>query len=200
MFFRSPLGRLLSFLFSVGLAALVYFAFVKGKADDVNKEAGSSDPTRISGGKSLYQGDNFAKALDKLRSKRGAGAEMLKVVIRPADAEFQIKNGEKADGYRYDAQSGDLTAVKVQIFGSGSLEGSQFSLSRVDPGIAAKLAAAVRKKNPAAHATNMALERGLTNRTLAWTVNAEGGGRTGLVYNARPNGSGFTEPGGGALK
>src|SRR5262249_20633070 len=29
---------------------------------------------------------------------------------------------------------------------------------------------------------------------LKWTINAEGGGRTGLVYNAEPDGSNVTSP------
>ena len=194
MFFRSPVGRLVSALFSLGIAAVIYFGFVKGKEDDANKKAEENDPTQISADKSLYKSDNFAEALDKLRSKEGNSPGMLKIAVLPASAEFQVRNGEKADGYRYNAKTGDLESVKVQIIGSGSIADDDFPLARVKKGITERLAAAVKEKNPSAHATNMTLEKGLTNGILYWSVNAEGGGRTGLVYQARPGGSGFADP------
>jgi hypothetical protein len=194
MFFRSPVGRLVSALFSLGIAAIVYFAFVKGKQDDAKNEADNNDPTQISSDKTLYKRANFAKALDALKSKRGGSPPMLKVQVLPGSADFQVRNGEKADGYRYNAKTGDLDSVRVEIVGSGSLEGSDFALARVRQGITRRLAAAVKEKNPAAHPTNMTLEKGLTNGVLYWSINAEGGGRTGLVYQARPNGSGLADP------
>jgi hypothetical protein len=194
MFFRSPVGRLVSALFSFGIAAVVYFAFVKGKEDDAKKSADENDPTHISADKTLYKRANFTKALKALKSKRGGNPPMLKVQVLPGTAEFQVRNGEKADGYRYNAKTGDLDSVKVEIVGSGSIKDADFPLARVSPRITRKLAAAVRGENPAAHATNMTLERGLANGVLYWSVNAEGGGRTGLVYQARPGGSGFADP------
>jgi hypothetical protein len=45
--------------------------------------------------------------------------------------------------------------------------------------------------------TVMTLERSAIDGNLGWTINAEGGGRTGLVYNADPDGSNVTSPLGG---
>jgi hypothetical protein len=193
MFFRSPLGRLISAIASIGLVIALYFAFTGSDKDDSGGVT-SEDPTAVSEEQSLYSSGNFEKALDKLRSEESANAEMLKVVVRPADAEFQVRKGERADGYRYNAKSEDLESVEVELVGSGTLEGSQFSLARVRPGITTKLVAALREENPELKATNMALERGVGSGRLAWTVNAEGGGRTGLVFMARPDGSGLADP------
>ena len=43
----------------------------------------------------------------------------------------------------------------------------------------------------------MTLEKSAVDGQLKWTINAEGGGRTGLVYNAEPDGSNVTSPLGG---
>ena len=40
----------------------------------------------------------------------------------------------------------------------------------------------------------MTLEKSPVDGQLKWTINAEGGGRTGLVYNADPDGSNVTSP------
>jgi hypothetical protein len=40
----------------------------------------------------------------------------------------------------------------------------------------------------------MTLKRGPVGTKLIWTVNAEGNGRTGLVFDANPDGSGFADP------
>jgi hypothetical protein len=193
VFFRSPVGRLLSFLLSLGIVAIVYFGVVKPKTDDAKDSAASSDPTQV-GGHTLFKRANFTKALTAVRSKVGGDAEMLKIQVVPSQAEFQVKRGERADGYRYTAKGGQLQKVKVEIVGGGSIEGLQFPYRVVDPGVTEKLDAAVRA-HKGLHATTMTLERGPVGTRLAWTVNAEGNGRTGLVFTARPDGTGLTEPG-----
>jgi hypothetical protein len=45
--------------------------------------------------------------------------------------------------------------------------------------------------------TVMTLALSPVDGQLKWTINAEGGGRTGLVYNAEPDGSNVTSPLGG---
>jgi hypothetical protein len=198
VFFRSPVGRLLSFLLSLGVIAIVYFAVVKPKTDDAKDKAASSDPTQA-GGDSLYRRANFTKALTAVRTKIGGDAELLKIQVLPGQAEFQVKRGERADGYRYTAKGGELQKVKVEIVGGGSIEGLQYPFRVVDPGVTEKLDAAVRARK-GLHATTMTLERGPVGTRLVWTVNAEGNGRTGLVFNARPDGSGLAEPGKAAAR
>jgi hypothetical protein len=192
MTLRSPLGRLLSLLFSGAIAAILYFAVIKDKVDDANKTASGGDPTKA-GNESLFEQANFTKALTALRSRESGDAPMLEIQVLPGQAEFQVKKGEKATGYRYSAASGDMKKVKVEIVGSGSLEGSQYSLRRVAPDITERLDKGVRE-HKGLHATTMTLKRGPVGTKLVWTVNAEGNGRTGLVFEANPDGSGLAEP------
>ena len=42
--------------------------------------------------------------------------------------------------------------------------------------------------------TVMTLAKRTVDGLLKWTINAEGGGRTGLVYNAEPDGSNVASP------
>ena len=192
MFFRSPLGRLLSLLFTGGIAAILYFTVIKDKVDEANKTSSGGDPTHA-GAESLFKQAHFTKALTALRSRESGGAPMLEIQVIPGQVEFQVKKGEKATGYRYNAANGDMKKVKVEIVGTGSLEGSQYSLRRVSPDITERLDKAVRE-HKGLHATTMTLKRGPVGTKLVWTINAEGNGRTGLVFDANPDGSGLAEP------
>jgi hypothetical protein len=193
MFFRSPVGRLLSFLFSLGIAAVIYFAVVKDRVDNAKDSSSNGDPTQA-GGESLFKAANFTKALTAVRGKIGGDSELLKIQVVPTQAEFQVKRGERADGYRYTAKGGQLQKVKVEIVGGGTIEGLQYPFRSVDPGVTEKLDNAVRARN-GLRATTMTLQKGPVGTKLVWTINAEGNGRTGLVFNAPPDGSGLTEPG-----
>lgn len=194
MFFRSPLWRLISIAISAGILIAVYLGPIKNatkESKDADKQA--TELTRApNASEDLYRAANFRRALRKLRQKEGANAPMLEIQVRRADAEFQIRNGERAHGYRYDAKAKKLTPERVQIVGGGSIANSDFSLTQVPGGITRKLATKVRARGD--HATNMSLSRTLTQGRLAWTINADGGGRTGLVFQANPNGSGFHVP------
>src|SRR3954453_7897678 len=192
MFFRSPVGRLISLLFTGGIAGILYFTVIKDKVDDANNSSPSGDPTQA-GAESLFKQANFTKALTAVRSKESGGAQMLEIQVIPGQATFQVKKGEKATGYRFNPKSGDLQQVKVEIVGGGSLEGSQYSLRRVSPDVTERLDQAVRK-HKGLHPTTMTLQRGPVGTKLIWTVNAEGNGRTGLVFDANPDGSGLAEP------
>ena len=195
MFFRSPLGRLLTFLLTIAVIAIAYFAVIKDKTDDATDKA-SENPTEA-GAESLFEQANFTKALAAVRAKVSGDAELLKIQVLPAQAEFQVKRGERADGYRYSARGGRLQKVDVEIVGGGSIEGLQFPFRSVDPGVTEKLARAVRSQN-GLRATVMTLEKGPAGAKLAWTINAEGNGRTGIVFIASPDGSALRTPGGSA--
>jgi hypothetical protein len=192
MFFRSPVGRLISFLFSLGIAAIIYFAVIKDKVDNAKDSSSNGDPTQV-GGDSLYKRANFTKALTAVRSKIGGDSELLKVQVVPTQAEFQVKKGERADGYRYTAKGGDLQKVKVEIVGGGTIEGLQYPFRAIDPGVTENLDRAVRERK-GLHPTTMTLEKGPVGARLAWTISAEGNGRTGLAFKARPDGSGLADP------
>jgi hypothetical protein len=181
----------------VAVPLLVIRGMVNDTVDKVTKDVGfenvPSSPTDISDGESLYRQENFAKALDELRSRAG-DAELLKVGVLPYMAEFQIKAGERAKGYRYYAKNGEMGEFKVKIIGTGSLEGEQFPMDTVNAGSTAKLDGAVTERDGALTVTNMTLERGLTNGKLAWSINAESDDRTGIVFLAKADGSGLADP------
>src|SRR3954452_8636088 len=192
MFFRSPVGRLLSLLLTGGIAAILYFTVIKDKVDDARNNSPSGDPTQA-GAESLFKRANFTKALTALRSKESGGAQMLEIQVIPGQASFQVKKGEKATGYRYNAKSGDMQQVKVEIVGGGSIAGSEFSLRRVSPDVTERLDKAVRA-HKGLRPTTMTLQRGPVGTKLVWTINAEGNGRTGLVFDANPDGTGLASP------
>src|SRR3954447_5275873 len=192
MLFRSPLGRLLSLLFTAGIAAILWFTVIKDKVDDARNNSPSGDPTKA-GQESLFRQANFTKALAALRSKENGDAQMLEIQVIPGETSFQVKKGEKATGYRYNAKSGDTQQVKVEIVGGGSIAGSEFSLRRVSPDVTERLDKAVRT-HKGLRPTTITLQRGPVGTKLVWTINAEGNGRTGLVFDANPDGTGLASP------
>lgn len=179
----------------VAVAVFVVKGFVGDKVDEATSAVGfenvPADPTDISDDESLYREASFAEALDALRERAGASPELLKVGVQPFMAEFQVKDGPRAKGYRYYAKNGEMGELKVKIIGGGTIEGQQFAM--VDPGVTEKLATAVAGRD-GLHAVNMTLERPLTGGAPRWSVNAESDDRTGLVFHAKPDGSGLADP------
>jgi hypothetical protein len=91
---------------------------------------------------------------------------------------------------------GDLHDETVDVVGPGSLDGQDFPFSEIDPAAIDKIVSGV-KENAGVNdlkVTVMTLEKSNIDGQLKWTINAEGGGRTGLVYNAEPDGSNVTSP------
>ena len=82
------------------------------------------------------------------------------------------------------------------MIGPGSLEGQDFPLSEIDPAAIDKIVSGVKQQAGVndLKVTVMTLEKSTVDGQLKWTINAEGGGRTGLVYNAEPDGSNVTSP------
>jgi len=194
-------GRLVFALVGLALVAVPAYLIktvVMDKVDDVTKEVGfenvPSDPTDIDASESLYRADNFGEALTALEEHAGTNPELLKVGVLPYMVEFQIKDGERAKGYRYYAKNGEMGEFKVKIIGSGSIEGSQFPYETIDAGLTEKIAAAVAERDGSLHVTNMSLERGLVGGELGWSINAESGDRTGIVFQADADGSGLADP------
>ncbi len=123
--------RLALGLMLVLVPVLVVKFVVLDKVDEVTKSAGfeniPASPTDISAGESLYKEANFQQALDALTEEAGGKPELLKVGVLPYMAEFQIKQGDSAVGYRYYAKNGDIGEFQVKIVGGGSIEGKQFA-------------------------------------------------------------------------
>jgi hypothetical protein len=197
---RTP-GRLAIALIS--LASLVvpgYFIsdYVQGKIDEAFTAAGyeniPSEPSKIEDSQSLYRAENFRAALSALEERAGHNPELLKVGVHPWMVELQVKDGQRAKGYRYYAKNGETGEFKVKLIGPGSLEGSQFPYRTISAGVTERLAAAVAERDGALRVTYMRIEGGLIPGDLAWSVVAESDERTGIVFQADPDGSGLTDP------
>jgi hypothetical protein len=158
---------------------------------------GSSDGTSTNGNDELFTTAGFQKAYDAVNDKTGENAQVLQVQITAGGADFKLRNGEQATGFIY--TGGDLHDEKVDVIGPGSLEGQDFPFSEIDPAAIDKIVSGVQSESGVSDVkvTVMTLEKSAVDGKLKWTINAEGGGRTGLVYNAEPDGSNVTSPLGG---
>jgi hypothetical protein len=170
---------------------------VKDKVADANQAAGfeniPASAQDIDDSQSLYRAANFGAALTALEEHAGKNPELLEVDVMPYMAEFQIKDGQKAKGYRYYAKNGDMGEFKVKIVGGGSIEGSQFPYETIGAGVTERLAASTAEQGHDLKVTNMTIRREIIDGHLAWSVNAESDERTGLVFEADPDGSGLAD-------
>jgi hypothetical protein len=154
---------------------------------------GSSGGTSTSGNSELFTTAGFQKAYDAVKGKAG-GKPALQVQITQGGADFKLRDGEKATGFVY--TGGDLHDEQVDVIGPGSLNGQDFPFSEIDPAAIDKIVSGVKSESGLSDikVTVMTLEKSAVDGKLKWTINAEGGGRTGLVYNADPDGSNVTSP------
>jgi hypothetical protein len=155
---------------------------------------GGGDSVSNEGNSDLFTTAGFQKAFDAVQDKAGENAQALEIQITEGGATFKLRNGEQATGFIY--TGGDLHDVKVDVIGTGSLEGQDYPFSDVDPGAIDKIVSGVKEQAGVsdANVSVMTLAQSPVDGNLKWTINAEGGGRTGLVYNAEPDGSNITSP------
>ena len=157
---------------------------------------GGSDSESVSneGNEDLFTTAGFTDAYDAAKEKAGNDAELLEVRITGGGAEFTLKSGEEATGFIY--TGGELHDQEVTLVGPGSIEGTQFPMAEVDPAAIDKIVDGVSNESGISDikVQVMTLDKKNVEGTLRWTINAEGGGRTGLVYNADPDGSNVTSP------
>ena len=155
---------------------------------------GSSGGTSTNGNSDLFTSAGFQKANDAVTDKAGENAQALQVQITEGGADFKLRSGEQATGFVY--TGGDLHDEKVDVIGPGSLEGQDFPYSEIDPAAIDKIVSGIKEQAGVSDlkVTVMTLEKSAVDGQLKWTINAEGGGRTGLVYNAEPDGSNVTSP------
>jgi hypothetical protein len=158
---------------------------------------GSSGGTSTNGNSDLFTSAGFQKAYDAVTDKAGENAQALQVQITEGGADFKLRSGEQATGFVY--TGGDLHDEDVDVIGPGSLEGQDYPFSEIDPAAIDKIVSGIKEKAGVndLKVTVMTLEKSAVDGQLKWTINAEGGGRTGLVYNAEPDGSNVTSPLGG---
>jgi len=144
------------------------------------------------GNESLFTSAGFTAALSAVEEKAGSDAQVLEVEISAGGASFSLRDGEQATGFVY--TGGEVEDLEVDVIGPGSLEGTDFPFSEIDAAAIDKIVAGVKTESGVEdiEVTVMTLEKAPTDGTLKWVVNAEGGGRTGLVFNAAPDGSNVT--------
>ena len=188
---RGALPRILIAL-AAGFAALALAACGSSDSD-------SSSDDSSSGGGDQFTSAELAKNLDVVKSKAGDTAELLEVQITSGGTDYKVRDGEKATGYHFDPGSTDAQDVQVDVIGSGSLENSAYPISEVDPAAVDKMlfdapeVSGVSDFTP----TVMTLSNSFSvSGEVQWTINGDGAGRTGLVLNAKPDGSGLSTPGG----
>lgn len=174
----------------LALAASVALVACGGSDDSSSDDVAPS----TSGNDDLFTTPGFEEAVNAVSGQEGSDAPVLRVQVTAGGAEFQIRDGEQATGYVY--SGGDLSPIDVQVIGTGSLDGQDFPLTDVDPAAIDKIDAGVQQESGVddIKITVLTLEKSALDGKLRWVINAEGGGRTGLVYNADPDGSNITSP------
>jgi hypothetical protein len=155
---------------------------------------GSSSNVSTNGNTDLFTTAGFQKAYDAVKEKAGDNAQALQVQITEGGADFKLRSGEQATGFVY--TGGDLHDEKVDVIGPGSLDGQDYPFSEIDPAAIDRIVSGVKQQAGVndLKVTVMTLEKSAVDGQLKWAINAEGGGRTGLVYNAEPDGSNVTSP------
>ena len=180
---RAPLKAKWGLIIGLAVSALA-LAACGGDDDGISNE----------GNEDLFTTSGFQKAYDAVQEKAGENAQVLQLQITAGGADFKLRSGEQATGFVY--TGGEVHDEKVDIIGPGSIEGQDFPFSEIDPAAIDKIVSGVKSASDIndIKVTVMTLEKSAVDGKLKWVVNAEGGGRTGLVYNAEPDGSNVTSP------
>ncbi len=123
--------------------------------------ASSSNPTNVSADQSLYRPANLQRAISAVEAKVGSRAGLLELSVLPGQADFTLRHGEKAFGYRWDASALSLAPLSINVVGSGSLNGQDFPLSQAQPTAMGKIAADLAHQGMTA--STMTLRRQASN-------------------------------------
>jgi hypothetical protein len=181
---------------SIALAAIVAVFALAACGSSGSSDSSSSSS---SGGGDQFTSAALATTLDAVKSKAGDTAELLEVQITSGGTDYKIRDGEKATGFHFDPGSSDAQDVQVDVIGSGSLANSAYPISEVDPAAIDKMLADAPEASGASDFVPTVMTLGnsfSTSGEIQWTVNGDASGRTGLVLNAKPDGSGLSAPGG----
>jgi hypothetical protein len=198
----SPLRLIFGLALSAGLALFISH-LAKDMIADANKRAGfeniPANVRNIDDSQSLYRAENFGAALAALEERAGKHPKLLEVGVMPHMATFQVKDGQRAKGYRYYAKSREMGAFKVKLVGPGSIEGLQFPYRTIGAGVPERLASSAAGQGNDLKVTNMTIRRDIIDGHLEWSLNADSDERTGIVFTADPDGSGLADPVGRAI-
>jgi hypothetical protein len=154
---------------------------------------GSSGGTSTNGNSELFTTAGFQKAYDAVKAKAG-DKPALQVQITQGGADFKLRDGEQATGFVY--TGGALHEEKVQVIGPGSLNGTDFPFSEIDPAAIDKIVSGLKTASGISDIKIkvLTLDKQNAEGGLRWTIIAEGGGRTDLPYTADPDGSNVQSP------
>ena len=187
MLLRRPLGRLISLAFTAGLAGILYLTVGKGIVDDVK-----IDTERQGGGgpqeERIVNKRNFGPLVKALRKEVGSEAELVTVTMRPTSAEFVVRDGSGAKGYRAEPGGDELEDVGVNLSGSGAVEESAWSIGKLDAAAPGRIAKAISRKESGDFNLTIATFERETSGKLLWDMKGTVAGR-GVSYTARPDGS-----------
>lgn len=168
-------------------------ANVFDSASDAVKEATGAAATAGGDEDSLIRTANFARALDVLRAKVGADAEVLDLRLEPATATWQVRDGDEAVGYKLLAGSSDLSSFGVDLIGPGKIQDNVFPLAKISPSVPERLVDAAKARNPTLTLDDvnfLTLELDPVTGKPEWNLNAGGG-----LYVADLDGSDLRQPG-----
>jgi hypothetical protein len=155
------------------------------------------DGVSTDGNDEVLTSSGFQEAIDAVAEEEGDDAPIFDIQLTGGGgAEFTIVDGEQLAGQVY--TGGELESREVDVIGPGTLEGTDFPLSEVDSAAIDRIIEGVRSESGIddVEITVMKLSKQNpgSDGELQWQINAEGDGRTGLVYTAEPDGSNVSSP------
>jgi hypothetical protein len=151
----------------------------------------SGAPTSVSASQSAFREANLHRAISAVETKAGSQAQLLQLTLVPSYADFVLRSGQRAVGWRWMTASQTLLPVQVTLEGSGTLSGQDFPLSDVSISAPTKIVGALGGSNLTA--SQMVLRRAVTDGVVGWNVNAGGSGRADIAYTADAGGNRVTD-------
>jgi hypothetical protein len=148
-------------------------------------------PTSVTASQSAFREANLQRAIGAVESKGGTQAKLLQLTLVPSYADFVLRTGERAVGWRWMTASQSLLPVQVTLEGSGSLSGQDFPLSDVTTTAPAKIVASLGGNHLTA--SQMVLSRAVTDGVVGWNISAGGSGRSDIAYTADARGNRVTD-------
>jgi hypothetical protein len=152
--------------------------------DDLPPETGAPDP---------FSSEGLQAALVKVGDAAGPDRELTRLVVNETQTQFIVRRGDGIEAYAVrDTGEVERQDASVTISGNATLADFAFPLGAVQSSAVNRMLATAKRESGAAdlRPTVLALERRIPfgSRRLAWTINAEGGGRN-LTYRAASDGS-----------
>ncbi len=156
-----------------------------GCGGDDDEDSTTTEPTEAG----QFTTAALEETLQVVRGDAGAEAKLLQLQMTVGGTDYQLREGKQARGLHFDVGSTEPQQVDV-----GATDQKPFPISQVQPEAIDKMVAAAPEASGADDFTVsvITLQRNFTTGELEWTINGDGGGRTGIVLTAKPDGSGLS--------